>query len=230
MNKSSLALPPLTTSGRKLAPLIDHSLLSANAAAEDIRRLCAEARFYGFCAVCVRPQWVPLACAELAGTGIAPATVIGFPSGSPPTAVKVREAEQAVAAGALELDMVLALWALKDQEYKTVGEDIAAVVRAAGPGRLVKVILETCLLTEEEKITACRLAVDAGAGFVKTSTGFAGGGATVEDVRLLRRTVGPTFGVKASGGIRTAEAARALVAAGANRLGTSASVAIVTTD
>lgn len=212
---------------RALARLIDHTLLKPEATEEQIRRLCAEARHYGFAAVCVNPWWVPLCVQELKGTGVKVATVIGFPLGATTTEAKAFEARQAVEAGADELDMVMNVGALKSGHLDRVQEDIAAVVRAAA-GRVVKVILETGLLTDEEKVTACRLAVAAGAHFVKTSTGFGPGGATVADVSLMRRTVGDQVGVKASGGIRDHATAVAMVEAGATRIGASSSVAIVT--
>ncbi|MCG0238715.1 MAG: deoxyribose-phosphate aldolase [Firmicutes bacterium] len=212
---------------RALARLIDHTLLKPEATEEQIRRLCAEARHYGFAAVCVNPWWVPLCVQELKGTGVKVATVIGFPLGATTTEAKAFEARQAVEAGADELDMVMNVGALKSGHLDRVQEDIAAVVRAAA-GRMVKVILETGLLTDEEKVTACRLAVAAGAHFVKTSTGFGPGGATVADVSLMRRTVGDQVGVKASGGIRDHATAVAMVEAGATRIGASSSVAIVT--
>jgi len=212
---------------RSLARLIDHTLLKPEATEEQIRRLCAEARHYGFAAVCVNPWWVPLCVQELKGTGVKVATVIGFPLGATTTEAKAFEARQAVEAGAEELDMVINVGALKSGHLDRVQEDIAAVVRAAA-GRVVKVILETGLLTDEEKVTACRLAVAAGAHFVKTSTGFGPGGATVADVRLMRQTVGDQVGVKASGGIRDHATAVAMVEAGASRIGASSSVAIVT--
>lgn len=212
----------------ELAALIDHTLLKPDATETMVRRLCAEARQYGFAAVCVNPVYVKLAAEELKGSPVRVATVVGFPLGATFTEVKVRETALAVAAGAAEIDMVIDLGALKDGRIRRVEEDVAAVVReAAAGGATVKAILETALLTEEEKVTAARLAVAAGAAFLKTSTGFGPGGATVEDVRLLKQTVGDKAGVKASGGIRTAEAALAMVAAGASRIGTSAGVAIM---
>lgn len=212
----------------ELAALIDHTLLKPDATETMVRRLCAEARQYGFAAVCVNPIYVKLAAEELKGSQVRVVTVVGFPLGATFTEVKVRETALAVAAGAAEIDMVIDLGALKDGCLRRVEEDVAAVVReAAAGGATVKAILETALLTEEEKVTAARLAVAAGAAFVKTSTGFGPGGATVDDVRLLKQTVGDKAGVKAAGGIRTAEAALAMVAAGASRIGTSAGVAIM---
>jgi len=220
---------------QELARLIDHTALKPDTTEARIRTLCEEARRYGFAAVCVNPCYVPLASELLRGSEVAVCTVVGFPLGANRTAIKAAEAEQAIRDGAAELDMVQNIGLLKSGRLREVLEDIRAVVevaRAARPpaGRdriLVKVILETALLTDAEKETACRLALEAGADFVKTSTGFAGGGATVEDVALMRRVVGDRMGVKASGGIRTRAQAEALVAAGASRLGTSAGVALV---
>jgi len=220
---------------QELARLIDHTALKPDTTEARIRTLCEEARRYGFAAVCVNPCYVPLASELLRGSEVAVCTVVGFPLGANRTAIKAAEAEQAIRDGAAELDMVQNIGLLKSGRLREVLEDIRAVVevaRAARPpaGRdriLVKVILETALLTDAEKETACRLALEAGADFVKTSTGFAGGGATVEDVALMRRVVGDRMGVKASGGIRTRAQAEALVAAGANRLGTSAGVALI---
>ena len=220
---------------QELARLIDHTALKPDTTEARIRTLCEEARRYGFAAVCVNPCYVPLASELLQGSEVAVCTVVGFPLGANRTAIKAAEAEQAIRDGAAELDMVQNIGLLKSGRLREVLEDIRAVVevaRAARPpaGRdriLVKVILETALLTDAEKETACRLALEAGADFVKTSTGFAGGGATVEDVALMRRVVGDRMGVKASGGIRTRAQAEALVAAGASRLGTSAGVALV---
>lgn len=212
---------------RALARMIDHTLLKPEASQAQIERLCDEARHFGFAAVCVNPYWVPLCVERLAGTGVKVATVIGFPLGATTPEAKAAEARQAVAAGAAELDMVLNVGALKSGQLERVQADIAGVVAAAGDA-LVKVILETGLLTGDEKVTACRLAVAAGAHFVKTSTGFGPGGATTADISLMRRTVGPELGVKASGGIRDYATAVAMVEAGASRIGASASVAIVT--
>jgi deoxyribose-phosphate aldolase len=214
--------------GLDLAPLIDHTLLKPDASRPDIERLCEEARAYGFAAVCVNPVWVRLAARLLARTAVRVASVVAFPLGAQTPAGKAREARALRAEGAHELDMVLNLGALKDGDDAGVVREIEGVVRAAGPGAVVKVILETCYLTRAEKIRACRLARSAGARFVKTSTGFGPGGATVEDVRLLRRSVGPRVGVKAAGGIRDLRTARAMVRAGASRIGTSAGVAVVT--
>ena len=214
---------------RDLARMIDHTLLKPDASRSEIERLCDEAREHGFFTVCVNPAWAPLCRERLAGAPVRICTVVGFPLGASRSLAKAFETRDAVAAGADEIDMVLAVGLLKSGDLKGVLEDLRAV-RAAAEGRVLKVILETALLTRDEKVTACLLAKEAAADFVKTSTGFASGGATVEDVQLLRRTVGTALGVKASGGIRTAEQARALVAAGASRLGASASIALVKRD
>jgi len=211
----------------ELNRLIDHTLLKPEATLAMIDRLCAEAREYQFASVCVNPFWIKRCAEQLAGTQVKVCTVIGFPLGATSTAAKAAEARDAVANGAQELDMVLNIGALKSGDLESVKADIAAVKQASG-GALVKVILETGLLTEEEKVAACRLGVEAGADFVKTSTGFGPGGATVEDVALMRRIVGDKLGVKASGGVRDRETALAMVKAGATRIGTSSGVAIVT--
>jgi deoxyribose-phosphate aldolase len=213
----------------ELAALIDHTILKPDATADQVRRICDEAVAHRFHAVCVNPVFVPLVALRLAGSGVATCSVIGFPFGATATASKVFEAEWAVGQGAGEIDMVIHVGALKAGEHDAVRADIAAVKRACGSA-LLKVIIETCLLTEEEKRIACRLAKKAGADFVKTSTGFGGGGATVADVALMRAEVGGTMGVKASGGIRDYPAALAMVQAGASRIGASASIAIVTAE
>lgn len=211
-----------------LARLIDHTLLKPEATEEQIRRLCAEAREYRFAAVCVNPTWVRLCAEELRGTPVKVCSVIGFPLGATTPEVKAYEAQRAIADGAQEVDMVINIGALKSRNYQLVERDIAAVVQIAhAHNALVKVIIESALLTEEEKIKACELAKAAGANYVKTSTGFGPGGATVADVKLMRRIVGPEMGVKAAGGIRTAETAREMIAAGATRLGASAGVEII---
>lgn len=211
-----------------LAARIDHTLLRPEATPGDIDRLCEEALRYGCAAVCVNPVYVARAVARLAGTPVKVATVVGFPLGASLTATKVAEATLALGQGAREIDMVLPIGLLKAGEIHAVRADLQAVVAVChAAGALCKVILETALLTAEEKVLAARLAVEAGADFVKTSTGFGPGGATVEDVALLRRAVGPSIGVKAAGGIRTAEQAIAMLEAGADRLGTSATVAIL---
>lgn len=210
-----------------LARLIDHTLLKPDATRDEIEKLCREAARFCFASVCVNPVWVPLAAELLRGSGVRVCTVIGFPSGAHAPDVKAYETRRAVEQGAEEVDMVINVGALKSRDYALVENDIRSVVQAAGRDTVVKVILETSLLGRDEKVMGATLAKAAGADFVKTSTGFAGGGATVEDVRLLRDTVGPEIGVKASGGIRSKEDAEAMVEAGANRLGASAGVKIV---
>lgn len=209
-----------------LAKTIDHTLLKAAATEAQVRQLCAEARACGFASVCVNPVWVPLCARELAGSGVLVCTVIGFPLGANRAETKAAEARLAVDQGASEVDMVMNLGAAKAGDWPGVEADIRAVVEAAGDAP-VKVILETCCLTEEEKIQACRAAERAGARFVKTSTGFGTGGATVEDIRLMRRTVGDRLQVKASGGVRTCGDALAMLEAGADRIGASSGLAIV---
>ncbi|MEM8902760.1 MAG: deoxyribose-phosphate aldolase [Actinomycetota bacterium] len=212
-----------------LARYIDHTLLAPAATADEIDRLCDEAVEHRFMAVCVNPTWVRRCAARLDGSDVRVCTVIGFPLGATTTATKVGEAVEVAELGATELDMVLNVGALRSGDRAAAGDDIAAVVAAGhGAGALVKVILETVLLTDDEKVSAARLAVAAGADFVKTSTGFGGGGATTHDVALLRETVGRDVGVKASGGVRSREAAQDMIVAGASRLGTSSGIAIVT--
>lgn len=212
-----------------LADYIDHTLLKPEATPAHIDQLCSEAQDYHFASVCVNPCYVEQCASALAESSVAVCTVVGFPLGATTTAVKVLETQQALASGAREIDMVLAIGRLKAGEYRTVLNDMQQVVAACTKSAaLCKVILETALLTDEEKVAGCLLAMHAGADFVKTSTGFGGGGATLEDVALMRRAVGPEPGVKASGGIRTAQAARALLHAGATRIGASASVQLVT--
>jgi len=210
-----------------LASLIDHTLLKPEATREQIELLCREASQFCFASVCVNPVWVPLCAELLRGSGVKVCTVIGFPSGAHAPDVKGYETRRAVEQGAEEVDMVINIGALKSRDYALVENDIRGVVQASGRDTVVKVILETSLLTREEKVMGATLAKAAGADFVKTSTGFAGGGATVEDVQLLREVVGPEIGVKASGGIRSKEDAEAMVEAGANRLGASAGIKIV---
>ena len=203
---------------------IDHTVLKPDATASDVLKACEEARRYGFASVCVNPVYVRLVHHALEESGVKTCTVIGFPLGT--SCVKPLEANRAVSDGADELDMVIQIGALKQKDYRAVQMDIRAVVEAAQHA-LVKVIIETCLLTDEEKRIACEMAVDAGADFVKTSTGFSTGGATVQDIALMRRTVGPDIGVKASGGIRSCDDALRMIEAGASRIGTSSGVAIV---
>ncbi|WP_028776053.1 deoxyribose-phosphate aldolase [Shimazuella kribbensis] len=210
-----------------IAKLIDHTALKPDTTKNDVLKLLEEAKKYNFASVCVNPIWVKLAAEKLAGHDVDVCTVIGFPLGANTTETKVFETKDVIAKGATEVDMVINVGALKDGDYELVEKDIDEVVQAAKGKALVKVIMETCLLTEEEKVRACQVAVKAGADFVKTSTGFSTGGATAEDIALMRRTVGENVGVKASGGIRTREDAVKMVEAGASRIGASASVAIV---
>jgi len=209
-----------------ISAVIDHTLLKPEATPQDITRLCREARRFGFASVCVNPVHVHQAAAELQGSGVSVCTVVGFPLGATTTAVKVAETRQALEQGANEVDMVLAIGLLKAKQWQAVYKDIKAVVNEADQA-LVKVIIETCLLEQDEKIAACLLCAAAGADFVKTSTGFSTGGATEEDIQLMRRVVGDKMGIKASGGIRTKESAVRMLKAGANRIGSSASVSIV---
>jgi deoxyribose-phosphate aldolase len=214
--------------GSGIATLIDHTMLRPEGTRADIVKLCGEARQYGFATVCINPYWVPLAASELAGSAVKVCTVVGFPLGATSTEAKVAEAAAALRAGAREIDMVMNVGALRSGDFDTVKLDIQAVAGVChDAGAIVKVILETALLDEAQKTTACGLAQAAGADFVKTSTGFGPAGATVQDVELMRRAVGPRMGVKAAGGVRTLEDFRAMVAAGANRVGASASVKIV---
>lgn len=209
-----------------LAKTIDHTLLKPDASVDQIRVLCQEAAEYGFAAVCINPVYVDLAAHLLAGSGVKVATVVGFPLGATLTDVKVAETKAAIERHADEIDMVINLGAVKSGGWDAVEQDIRAVVEAA-EGKTVKVIIETCLLTTEEKRLACQAALAAGAQFVKTSTGFSTGGATVDDIRLMKEVVGDNALIKASGGIRTREQAEAMIAAGASRIGTSAGVTIV---
>lgn len=216
------------TDPASIARMIDHTVLKPEATPAQVERLCEEARSYSFASVCVNGAYVPLAARLLDGAQTVVCATVGFPLGANATRVKVCEAEAAIADGAREVDMVLHVGALKAEDISAVHHDIAAVVAVCQTqGVLCKVILETVLLTDEEKVIACRVAQDAGADFVKTSTGFNTGGATVADIRLMRQTVGPEMGVKAAGGIRNLADALALIEAGANRLGASAGVAIV---
>jgi deoxyribose-phosphate aldolase len=217
---------PKTWTKATLAKTIDHTLLKAVGTETQVRELCAEARKYGFASVCVNPVWVSLCARELAGSEVLVCTVIGFPLGANHRETKAAEAALAVAQGAHEVDMVLHLGAAKAGNWRAVEDDIRGVVKGAGTA-LVKVILETCYLTDEEKVKACEAAARAGAKFVKTSTGFGTGGATVEDILLMRKSVGGKLQVKASGGIRTCEDALRMLAAGADRIGASSGVAIV---
>ena len=206
--------------------LFDHTILKADATRKDVKRVCDEAMAYSFCSVCVNSYYVPYVANLLHGSDVKICSVVGFPLGAMSTRAKALEAKIAVMDGADEIDMVINVGALKDRDYSVVLEDIKAVKEACGE-HILKVIIETCLLTDDEKVKACELAKEAGDDFVKTSTGFRSAGAKVEDVRLMRETVGPDMGVKASGGIHDKEFAKELVDAGANRLGTSATIEIV---
>ena len=210
-----------------LAKYIDHTLLKPESTRADILRICEEAKHYDTASVCVNPYWIGFVAEQLKGSDVTPCCVIGFPLGATPASVKAFETAQAVKDGAKEVDMVLNVGALRSGDQDVVLNDIKAVVEAAKGHALVKVIIETCLLTDDEKVLACKLAKEAGADFVKTSTGFSTGGATVEDVRLMRQTVGPEMGVKASGGVRTKADVEAMIAAGASRIGASSSKKII---
>ncbi|EWG09809.1 deoxyribose-phosphate aldolase [Cytobacillus firmus] len=210
-----------------VAKMIDHTLLKADATKDQIEKICAEAKEYNFASVCVNPAWVKLSSNLLNGTEVKVCTVIGFPLGASTPETKAFETKNAIENGATEVDMVINIGALKSGDNELVERDIRAVVDAAKGKALTKVIIETCLLTEEEKVRACELSVKAGADFVKTSTGFSTGGATAEDISLMRKTVGPDIGVKASGGVRSAEDAQKMIDAGATRIGASSGAAIV---
>lgn len=210
-----------------LAGYIDHTILKPDATREQVLQVCEEAKAHGFWSVCVNPYYVSVVADALKGSTVKVCSVIGFPLGASVTAVKVAETRQAIADGAGEIDMVINIAALKNGEDSVVRQDIESVVAALEGKAILKVILETCLLTKEEKIRACELSKTAGAHFVKTSTGFSSGGATTEDILLMRSVVGPQMGVKASGGIRSREIALEMINAGADRIGASASVAIV---
>lgn len=210
-----------------LAKYIDHTLLKPEAGESDIIRLCNEAKEYGFATVCINPVFVSLAKKNLESSNIGITTVIGFPLGANTTETKVFEANEAVSNGATDIDMVISIGALKDRRYEYVQNDIEQVVKVTKNIAIVKVIIETCMLTDDEKRKACLIAKMAGANFVKTSTGFLTGGATREDVILMRETVGTEMGVKASGGLKTKQDVQSIIRAGASRVGTSASVAIV---
>ena len=214
--------------GADVAGLIDHTLLKPDATQDQIAQLCYEAQKHGFAAVCVNPSYVKLCSQLLKGTPVHVCTVVGFPLGATPPEVKAYEAQQAMDDGATEVDMVINIGALKSKDYALVERDIATVARTCHTGgAILKVIIEAALLTDEEKVIACQLAKAAGAEYVKTSTGFGPGGATVHDVELMRRVVGPEMGIKAAGGIRTYEDTKAMVTAGATRIGASAGVKIL---
>jgi deoxyribose-phosphate aldolase len=212
---------------KDFAKFIDHTLLKADAKKEEILELCEEAKMYSFASVCINPTWVKTAAASLEGSPVKVCTVIGFPLGASTSAVKAFEAKNAIENGATEIDMVINIGALRDGDDETVKKDIASVVEAANGEAIVKVIIETSLLTDHEKRTACELAVVAGADFVKTSTGFSTGGATEGDILLMRAVVGPVTGVKASGGVRSFEDMQKMINAGATRIGASSGVQIM---
>ncbi len=217
---------PVALKPADIAPYIDHTVLAPDAGPEAVARVCDEALKYGFCSVCVNPVYVPQVAAALSGSAVLTCSVIGFPLGAIPTELKAAEARWVIAHGAQEVDMVIPVGLLKAKDNDAVREDIETVKRACG-NVVLKVIIETCLLGDDEKVAACRLAQEAGADFVKTSTGFMGGGATAYDVSLMRKTVGDAMGVKASGGVRTYADAVRMINAGASRIGASASIAIV---
>jgi len=210
-----------------IAAMIDHTILKADTTKEEVMKICKEAKEYKFKSVCVNSYYTKLVAEELKDSGVLVCTVVGFPLGAMETKSKAFETARAIELGANEIDMVINVGALKDKDYDFVLNDIKEVVETAKGKAIVKVILETCILTEEEKVKACQLSQEAGADFVKTSTGFSTGGATVEDIKLMRKTVGPNMGVKASGGVRTKEDALNVIEAGANRIGASSSIAIV---
>lgn len=213
---------------KNLSRYIDHTLLKADATENEVIKLCNEAKEYDFFSVCINPGFVEIAAKELSESNVAVCTVIGFPLGASTPETKAFETRDAIQKGAAEVDMVINISKLKDKKDEEVLKDIKAVVDAADKKALIKVIIETCLLTDEEKERACKLAKDAGADFVKTSTGFSTGGATKEDIALMRKTIGTEMGVKASGGVRTYEDAVTMIESGATRIGASASIAIVT--
>lgn len=224
---SEIETPSETKPAGGIHSIIDHTILNPDATVADVTRVCNEAREYRFASVCVNTGYVPLVAKLLQGSVVKVCCVVGFPLGACTTRTKVEETKEAVLNGAQEVDMVINIGAAKSGDWGFVQSDIAAVVAAATPKAIVKVIIETCLLTDEEKVSACKAAKAAGAHFVKTSTGFSKGGAKAEDIALMRRTVGPEMGVKASGGIRDYEAAKKMVNAGATRIGASAGIAIV---
>jgi deoxyribose-phosphate aldolase len=230
---SKYAVDSVPTSGSSkyspagMAKYIDHTYLKPEASLEEIRNICDEAKKYHCASVCVNPSYIQFVASQLEGSGVTPCCVIGFPLGATTPEVKAFEASNAADHGAKEVDMVINIGAIKSNDWMLVKRDIEAVVNAVRGRALVKVIIECCLLTDEEKVKACTVAKLAGAHFVKTSTGFSTGGATVEDVRLMRETVGPDIGVKASGGVRTYDDAVAMLEAGANRMGASATKKIV---
>lgn len=227
MKKKKNMKEGITTMVEQMAQYIDHTLLTADATKEQIKELCQQAKEYKFKSVCINPTWVSYASELLAGAEPVVCTVIGFPLGANSRSVKAYEVKQAIGDGAKEVDMVINIGALKSGDFQLVKEDIQAVVQAAGEKALVKVIIETAFLEKNEKIQACELAKEAGADFVKTSTGFSTAGARVEDIQLMRASVGPELGVKASGGVRTKEQAQEMIEAGATRIGASNGIALL---
>jgi deoxyribose-phosphate aldolase len=211
----------------KIEQYIDHTLLKQQASEEQIIKICTEAKEYGFASVCANAYYTSLVSKELKGSNVKTCIVVGFPLGATTKEVKAFEAKQAIENGAQEIDMVVNVGAIKSNKYDVVKEDIKAVVEASKGRALVKVILETCLLTDDEKVKVCEICKEVNVDFVKTSTGFSTGGATVHDIKLMRETVGPNMGVKAAGAVRTAEDAKAVIEAGASRIGASSSIAIV---
>jgi len=211
-----------------LAKYIDHTVLKPATTKEEVIKVCSEAKEYGFFSVCINPYYVKLVKEQLDGSDVKVCSVIGFPLGASVSTIKAAEATQAIADGANEIDMVINVGALKNKEYDYVLADVKAVAQACSGKALLKVIIETCLLTDEEKVKACELSVEAGTDFVKTSTGFSTGGATAADIALMRKTVGPDIGVKASGAVRDNATAMLMIESGATRIGASASIAIVT--
>ncbi len=222
MSEMNLDLSP-----KAMAKYIDHTILKPDASLAQVKKVCDEAKEYNFASVCVNTGYVKFVAEQLAGTDVKPCVVVGFPLGACTTEAKAFEAKDAIEKGAKEVDMVINIGAIKSNDWDLVEKDIAALVDTCKGKALLKVILETCLLTDDEKVKACQICKKVGADFVKTSTGFSTGGATVEDVKLMRETVGPEMGVKASGGVRTYEDAVAMIKAGASRLGASSGVAIV---
>lgn len=228
MSNDAPSANPVDAATGSLAQFIDHTLLKPEAGEDDIQKVCSEAAEYGFKSVCVNPVWVKTVKNALRGSGVLTCSVVGFPLGATPTDVKVFEARGAVLDGADEVDMVINIASARAGDKGALVEDITAVAEAVhAGGAILKVIIETALLTDDQKVLACQASVEAGADFVKTSTGFNGGGATAGDVALMRRTVGPDLGVKASGGVRSREDAQAMIAAGATRIGASSGIAIV---
>jgi deoxyribose-phosphate aldolase len=227
-NEATPSVQPAAAVAGTIASYIDHTLLKPEASESDVLKVCAEAAEYSFKSVCVNPIWVKTVKTALKGSGVLTCSVVGFPLGATPTDVKTFEARGAVLDGADEVDMVINIAAARAGDSGALAEDIASVAEAVhASGAILKVIVETALLTDDQKVLACQAAVAAGADFVKTSTGFNGGGATVEDIALMRRTVGPDMGVKASGGVRSLADAQAMIAAGATRIGASSGIAIV---